>query len=57
MVVYILRMYAVEINNLNELSCIICNINILNDNDKNVIYIYISIVFLILSDVTITLDD
>lgn len=55
MVVYILRMYAVEINNLNELSCIICNINILNDNDKDVIYI--SIVFLILSDVTITLDD
>lgn len=55
MLVYILRMYAVEINNLNELSCIICNINILNDNDKNVIYI--SIVFLILSDVTITLDD
>lgn len=55
MLVYILLMYAVEINNLNELSCIICNINILNDNDKNVIYI--SIVFLILSDVTITLDD
>lgn len=55
MLVYILRMYAVEINNLNELSCIICNINILNDNDKDVIYI--SIVFLILSDVTITLDD
>lgn len=55
MLVYISRMYAVEINNLNELSCIICNINILNDNDKNVIYI--SIVFLILSDVTITLDD
>lgn len=40
MLVYILRMYAVEINNLNELSCIICNINILNDNDKDVIYIY-----------------
>lgn len=47
--------YAVEINNLNELSYIICNINISNDNDKNVIYI--SIVFLILSDVTITPDD